>query len=157
MEGVMSEQNKDIVRRSFEELFTEGKLEVADDVFAADYVGHDPAMPRDIHGPEEFKNFVRLYRTAFPDLRLVVEEQVAEGDLVVTRFTAVGTHRGELMGIPPTGAKVTVSGISIDRMEGGKSVESWTNYDALNMLRQIGALPSLKQGEQPAEGATARA
>src|SRR5262245_50478874 len=140
--------NKVIVRRSFDELFTQGKLEVADEVFAKDYVGHDPAMPRDIRGPEEFKQFVRMYRTAFPDLKCTVDAQLAEGDLVCTRFTATGTHRGELMGIPPTGAKLTVTGISIDRMKDGKSVESWTNYDALNMLRQIGALPPLKAKEE---------
>ena len=147
----MSEQNKVIARRSFEELFTHGKLDVADEIFAKEYVGHDPNMPREIRGPDEFKQFARMYRTAFPDLKLVVEEQVAEGDLVVTRFTATGTHRGELMGIAPTGAKVTVTGISIDRMKNGKSVESWTHYDALNMFRQLGAIPSPQLGAPPAQ------
>jgi steroid delta-isomerase-like uncharacterized protein len=153
----MSEQNKDIVRRSFEELFSAGKLEVADEVFAENYVGHDPALGRDLHGPEELRQYVRMYRNAFPDLVCAIDEQVAEGDLVVTRFTATGTHRGDLMGVAPTGAKVTVTGISIDRLEDGKSVESWTQYDALNMLRQINAIPSPQPGEQPAERPTARA
>lgn len=144
----MSEQNKVIVRRSFEELFTQGKLDVADAVFAKDYVGHDPAMPRDIRGPDEFKQFVQMYRTAFPDLKLVVDAQIAEGDMVATRFTATGTHRGELMGIAPTGAKLTVSGISIDRMANGQSVESWTSYDVFNMLRQLGAIPSAPLGAE---------
>lgn len=137
----MSEQNKAIVRRSFEELFTKGDLRVADEVFAPDYVGHDPALPQEMHGPEEFKQFVRMYRTAFPDLELTVEDQIAEGDKVVTRFTARGTHRGDLMGIPPTGRKIVVTGISIDRMENGKSVESWTNYDVMSMMQQLGIVP----------------
>ena len=137
----MSEQNKAIVRRSFDELFSQGDLRVADDVFAADYVGHDPAMPQPIRGPTEFKRFVTMYRTAFPDLVLTVEDQLAEGDRVVTRFTARGTNRGPLMGIPPTGRKVTITGISIDRMVDGKSAESWTNYDLLGMMQQLGILP----------------
>lgn len=136
-----SEQNKAIVRKSFDELFSQGDLSVADDVFAADYVGHDPAMPQPIRGPAEFKRFVTMYRTAFPDLTLTVEDQLADGDRVVTRFTARGTNRGPLMGIPPTGRKVTITGISIDRMVDGKSAESWTNYDLLGMMQQMGILP----------------
>lgn len=137
----MSEENKAIVRRSFDELFSQGDLDVADAVIAADYVGHDPALPQPMHGPLEFKRFVTMYRTAFPDLTLTVEEQIAEGDRVVTRFTARGTNRGALMGIPPTGRRVTITGISIDRMVDGKSAESWTNYDLLGLMQQLGILP----------------
>lgn len=135
-----TDDNKAIIRRGLEEMFSRGNVDVADEVFAADHVGHDPAMPQDLHGPEEFKHFVRMYRTAFPDLELRVEDQIAEGDEVVTRFTAHGTHRGELMGIAPTDNEVEVAGISIDRLVDGKSVESWTSYDMLGMLRQLGAL-----------------
>jgi steroid delta-isomerase-like uncharacterized protein len=138
----MFDEHKRIVRRSFEELFTQGDLNVADEVFASTYVGHDPALPADIRGPAEFKRFVQMYRTAFPDLQIAIDDQIAEGDLVVTRFTARGTHRGELMGIPPTGNKVVVTGISIDRMADGKSVESWTNYDLMGMMRQLGLVPA---------------
>jgi steroid delta-isomerase-like uncharacterized protein len=138
----MSEHNKAIVRRSFDELFTQGDLDVADAVFASDYVGHDPSLPQPIRGPAEFKRFVTMYRTAFPDLELTVDDQLADGDLVATRFTARGTHRGPLMGIPPTGRKVTVTGISIDRMVNGKSAESWTNYDVMGMMQQLGILPT---------------
>lgn len=148
----MSEQNKTIVRRSFEDLFTKGQLDVADQIFDPSYVGHDPALPKEMHGPEEFKQFVRMYRTAFPDLQLIVEGQIAEGDMVATRFTARGTHRGELMGIPPSGKKVTVTGISIDRLLNGKSVESWTNYDVMSMLQQIGVIPAIGQAAKRAAG-----
>ena len=154
----MAEDNKAIARRSFEELFTKGELEVADEVFAPDYIAHDPSQPRDLHGPEEFKQYVRMYRSAFPDLELHVEEQIAEGDRVVTRFTATGTHRGELMGIPPTGNRVTVTGITIDRLVDGKSAESWISYDAMGMLRQLGVLaapPPRPEAAQPAPGPAA--
>jgi steroid delta-isomerase-like uncharacterized protein len=149
MEGFMSERDKITVRRGFEELFTRGQLDIADEVFSQDYVGHDATMPRDIRGPSEAKQLVQMYRSAFPDLKMIVEEQLAEGDLVATRFTASGTHRGELMGIAPTGAKVTVTGVTVDRMKDGKSVESWTSYDALGMLRQLGAIPPSQLGAQP--------
>jgi steroid delta-isomerase-like uncharacterized protein len=134
----MVKDNKAIIRRGFEELFSQGHLNVADEVFADNYVGHDPNLPKDLRGPEEFKQFVRMYRTAFPDLKITVDDQFAEGDKVVTRFTARGTHKGELMGIAPTNKKVTLTGISIDRMSNGKSIESWTNYDMLGMLQQMG-------------------
>jgi steroid delta-isomerase-like uncharacterized protein len=114
-------------------------------VFAPNYVGHDATLPHDLRGPEEFKQFVRMYRSAFPDLVLTVEDQIAEGDRVVTRFTARGTHRGDLMGIPPTGKRVAVTGISIDRISNGKSVESWTNYDLMSMMQQLGVVPSRPQ------------
>jgi steroid delta-isomerase-like uncharacterized protein len=137
----LSERNKTVIRLSFEELFNEGALAVADEVFAANYVGHDPALPADLHGPAEFKQFVQMYRSAFPDLRLTIEDQIAESDRVVTRFTARGTHRGALMGIPATGNSVTVTGISVDRMADGKSVESWTSYDLMSMMQQLGVAP----------------
>jgi steroid delta-isomerase-like uncharacterized protein len=150
----MFEQNKAIVRRSLEELFTHGDLGVADEVFAADYVGHDTELPQPLRGPEEVKRFVAMYRTAFPDLVVSVEDQIAEGDRVVTRFVARGTHRGPLMGIPPTGRKVTVPGISIDRIVDGKSAEAWINYDVMGMMQQLGVLtgptaPSPDVREQP--------
>ena len=135
-----TDDNKAIIRRGIEEMFSRGHVDVADEVFAADHVAHDPALPNDLHGPAQFKEFVRMYRTAFPDLELTIDDQIAEGDRVVTRFTARGTHRGELLGIPPSGNEVVVPGISIDRLVDGKSVESWTSYDVLGMLRQLGAL-----------------
>jgi len=95
-----------------------------------------------LHGPEEFKQFLSLYLTAFPDARFTVEDDLAEGDLVVSRSTLCGTHQGEFMGIPPTGKPVTVTGIAIDRIVGGKFVEGWLNFDALGMLHQLGVIPA---------------
>ncbi len=125
-----------------EDLFNEGNLDVADEIIAADHLGHDPTLPDLPIGPEGQKQLVDLYRGAFPDARITIEEQVAEGDTVVTRWTGRGTHQGELMGVAPTGNQVTVTGIDISHISEGKIVETWDNYDALGMLQQIGALPS---------------
>ncbi len=137
----MSEDNKAISRRAFEEAFSAGNLDVLDELFAADFVGHDPALPEDLHGPGGMRQVVGMYRDAFPDLRITVDDQLAEGDEVATRFTGRGTHQGELMGVPPSGNQVTLTGIVIDRFSGGQIMESWVNYDALGMLQQIGAVP----------------
>jgi predicted ester cyclase len=86
---------------------------------------------------------VSTYRAAFPDARITVEQQLAEGDLVATRWSGRGTHDGELMGVSPTGKQVTVSGLTISRLEGGKIVEEFQNWDTLGMLQQLGAVPEL--------------
>jgi steroid delta-isomerase-like uncharacterized protein len=142
----MSEENKALARRFLEEAFNEGNLGVVDEIVASDYVLHDPALPEEIRGPEGVKGFVQMYRSAYPDTDITVEEQIAEGDDVVTRWTGRGTHQGELLGVPPSGNRVEVAGITIDRISGGKFAESWTNYDALGMLQQIGAIPPPGQG-----------
>jgi steroid delta-isomerase-like uncharacterized protein len=142
----MSEENKALARRFLEEAFNEGNLGVVDEIVASDYVLHDPALPEEIRGPEGVKGFVEMYRSAYPDTDITVEEQIAEGDDVVTRWTGRGTHQGELLGVPPSGNRVEVAGITIDRISGGKFAESWTIYDALGMLQQIGAIPPPGQG-----------
>jgi steroid delta-isomerase-like uncharacterized protein len=137
-----SEQNKAIVRRLFEEPW-KGNLSVVDELTASDYIGHDPALPEPLRGPEGVKEFVSTYLVAFPDARIQVEQQLAEGDLVATRWSARGTHEGELMDIEPTGKEVTVTGLTISRLEGGKIVEEFQNWDFSGMLRQIEADPAL--------------
>ncbi len=140
-----AEENKALVRRDLEEVWSQGKLDVIDEIFAADYVGHMPGSP-DIHGPEEDKQYVTIYRIAFPDMQLTIEEMIAEGDKVAVRWTFTGTHKGELMGIPPTGVQVAMTGISIGRFAGGKFVEGWDYADALGMFQQLGAVPPLGEG-----------
>jgi steroid delta-isomerase-like uncharacterized protein len=139
--SVSAEENKAIARRWFEDLFNAGNLEVADEIIAAEHVNHDPTLPDIPTGPEGQKQVVNLYRGAFTNAHISVEDQLAEGDGVVTRWTGSGTHQGEFMGVPPSGNQVTVTGITINRISGGKIAESWTNYDALGMLQQIGAIP----------------
>ena len=134
------EENKAIVRYGTEEGWNQGNTAVFDEHLAADYVGHDPSGP--LHGPEGFKQFYATYRTAFPDTHLTIEDQIAEGDTVVSRWTATGTHQGPLMGIPPSGKRVRVTGITITRFASGKLAEEWFNYDTLGMLQQIGAIPT---------------
>jgi steroid delta-isomerase-like uncharacterized protein len=142
----MSEENKALARRFLEEACNEGNLGVVDEIVASDYVLHDPALPEEIRGPEGVKGFVQMYRSAYPDIVITVEDQIAEGDDVVTRWTGRGTHQGELLGVPPSGNRVEVAGITIDRISGGKFAESWTTYDALGMMQQIGAIPPPGQG-----------
>ena len=139
------EENKAVVRRFLDEVFGGGDLELVDELFAPDYVLHDPAVPQEVSGHEGIKQYVSMYRGAYPDTHFTVEDQVAEGDLVVTRWTGQGTHRGELMGVPPTEEQVTVTGIEFDRVVGGKIEETWVNYDALGMMRQLGVVPSPEQ------------
>ncbi len=148
----MSEENKAIVRREVEELFGQGSLDVADEVYAPDYVGHTPDAPEDIRGVEAARQYAASFRNAFPDLQATVEEQLAEGDKVATRFTGRGTHQGDLEGIAPTGNRMEITGIAISRIEGGKIAEDWTNYDGLGLMQQIGAVPT-QEGQQAPEQA----
>ena len=144
----MSEENKASARRVLKEVFSgQGDLEVADELFAPNFVGHDPASPEDIRGPEGVKQFAGMYRNAFPDVQMSVEDQVTEGDMVVTRWIASGTHQGDLMGIAPTGNRVMVAGTSIERVVDGRIEETWDNYDALSMMQQIGAIPSPEEAQ----------
>lgn len=140
-----AQENKALVLRWFEELFNQHKLEVADEIVAADHESHDPALPDLAPGPEGQKQVVGLYHGAFSDAHITVEEQLAEGDMVVTRWTGRGTHDGDLMGVPASGNRAEVSGLTINRIEDGRISETWTNYDALGMMQQIGAILTPEQ------------
>lgn len=134
------EANKALEHRVFDEIWNQGLLDVADEVFAPDAILH--LGTDEVQGPEGFKQYVAGYQAAFPDIQWTVEDQVAEGDIVVTRLTGTGTHQGELMGIPPTGLKVTATAIATVRIAGGKIVESWSSWDALGLMQQLGAMPA---------------
>ena len=140
-----AQENKAIVQRFFDEVCNARKLEVANELFSADHTYSDPSIPGIPPGPEGQKQLVTTYQTAFPDAHWHVEEMIAEGDKVVTRWTGRGTHKAELQGnppIPPTGKEVAVPGIWIHRIAGGKIVESWNVWDTLGMLQQLGVIPS---------------
>lgn len=140
----MSEQNKALARRSTEEVWNQGKLAVIDELVASNATYHDPNVPGGkFTGPEGLKQFVQIYRTAFPDVHITIQDQIAEGDKVVNRWTATGTHKGDLMGIKPTNKFSTVTGVDIERYQNGKVVESWANYDMFGMLQQLGVVPSM--------------
>jgi steroid delta-isomerase-like uncharacterized protein len=137
----MSEENKALARRFAEDILNANSVDMVEEIYAPNYVGHDPAMPEDVHGVEGVKEFYEMYINAFPDAEITIEDQVAEGDTVATRWTARGTHQGELLGVPSSGNRVEVAGVTISRIEGGKIVEDWDNYDALGMMQQIGPIP----------------
>ena len=137
-----TEENKAMVRREIEEIFNHtGNLDAAEEIYASNYVGHEPTFG-DTHGPEGAKQFAAAYRQAFPDLQTTIEDQVAEGDKVVTRFRARGTHQGETEDFgPATGNRIEVTGITIEQFADGKIVEDWTNFDALGFMQQLGLVP----------------
>jgi steroid delta-isomerase-like uncharacterized protein len=139
----MSAANKALARRLLEEAFNAGNVAVMDEILAEVFVNYDAALPEPGVGIEAAKASVTGYRDAFPDLKITIEEQIAEGDTVVTRWSARGTHQGDLMGIPPTGKQATVTGITIDTIAGGKITESRTNWDTLGLMQQIGVVPAL--------------
>jgi steroid delta-isomerase-like uncharacterized protein len=141
----VSEENKALVRREEEELFSGGNLDAADEIYAADYVGHDPSNPEDVRGLEAAKQAAADYRQAFPDLRVTVEDLIAEGDRVAAHLRFRGTHQGELNGIAPTGRRVDCTGIVISRIEEGKIAEDWANFDDLGMMQQLRVIPEPEQ------------
>ena len=146
----MSELNKNVVRRLFEEVWNKNNLLVADELIAPAYEHHDASTPEVGRGPESEKKRVTLYRTAFPDLRLMIEDIVAERETVVARWSCQGTHSGNLGGIAPTGRQFNISGVTIARFAGGKMVEGWVNWDALGLMQQLGVVPELAKAKAAA-------
>jgi steroid delta-isomerase-like uncharacterized protein len=135
---VSIDENKAIAAR-FYEVYNEGNVEIIDEIFSHDFVGRDPNDPsQERHGPEGVKQVVTAFRSAFPDLEGILEDQAAEDDKVVNRYSGRGTHRGEFLGVSPTGREVTISGVTIFRFREGKIVEGWDFYDGLGLLRQLG-------------------
>jgi predicted ester cyclase len=137
--------NRLIGRRVLLELWGEGRLEVADELYAPHYVDHVARGPEAsrVVGPEGIKQAVTEFRRGFPDLRYTVEEEMAERDLVLARFSARGTNTGPFLGAPPTGRVVSYTGFDLNRIVDGKIVESWVNYDALGLLQQLGRIPPI--------------
>ena len=144
------ERNKAAARRWFDDILTRGRLDVADEIFAADHVIHDPHAPAGgwPDGPAGPKMVATVFGGGFGDLQISVEDMVAEGNTVALRWQAHATHSGSLMGIPATGKPVTVTGVNVTRFasdqsdQRGKIVESWYNFDMLTLLQQIGAIPA---------------
>ena len=133
-----AEDNKAVSRRFITEVFNDGKYEVADELLAENFSAHSSGNDQ---GRDEFKEMVRAFRGAFPDYHCTIDDQIAEGDQVATRWTFHGTQTGPLMGLPPTGRPVEVTGVAIDRVVDGQLVESWLELDMNRMLQQLGAAP----------------
>ena len=135
-----TEDNKALVRRAFDALNQRNWASFYE-LVAPEIALHNASTT--ILGLEAYKQFLSVYYTAYPDLHFNVEDPIAEGDTVVTRYTAQGTHQGDLMGIAPTGKQVSVTNILITRIANDKAVEQWLNFDALGMLQQLGVVPSM--------------
>jgi steroid delta-isomerase-like uncharacterized protein len=131
---------KEVVRRLTEEAWKD--TSVIDELASPDYVGYDPTEPEPVRGPAGLKAQLEKYISAFEGAHVTVEEQFADGNMVATRWTGRGTHTGEIAGVAPTGKEVTVTGITVSRVEDGKVVEERQVWDALGMLVQIGAVPA---------------
>jgi steroid delta-isomerase-like uncharacterized protein len=135
-----SEENIELVKRWFREVWNEGRNQTVHDLLAPKAVAKGQTISAaDIHGPEEFVNFVKGIRSAFPDINVTIEDVFGAGDKVVARWSATMTHSGDGLGLAATGKKVRLNGITIARIKNGQIVEGWDNWDQLPMLRQIGA------------------
>ena len=143
----MATGNKEIVRRALEDSWQDPG--VFDELISSDYVGYDPALPEPIRGPQGAKNNFKQYSDAFEGAHITVKDQIAEGDAVATRWEGRGRHTGELMGVPPTGKEVVVEGLNFTRLQDGKIIEEWSNWDTLGMLQQIGAVPTAAAAQTP--------
>ncbi len=138
--AVMEEKKKAIARRFLGELWGEGKLDVANQILTSNFIDHDPSFPEMERGPEAYKRIVKTYRTAFPDLTVKTEDLVGEGDRIVARFTTRGTQKGDLFGIRATGKRVNLTGLVLFRITNEKISESWSHWDSLGLLTQLGVV-----------------
>jgi steroid delta-isomerase-like uncharacterized protein len=132
------------VTKYFDEVANNGELDVADELFTVDYVHHDPANPdpKGVVGVEDVKRHLKELIDAFPDVQFLVDDTVAQGDDVVARWTATLTHTGDYFGIPPTNKKATITGMNSWRIVDGMAVEGWVNRDDLQLLQQLGVIPT---------------
>jgi steroid delta-isomerase-like uncharacterized protein len=138
----MSDANKALARRVIEETVNKGNFGVLDEVIASDYTYYEPTVG-EVRGQDGFKGLITMYRNAFPDVTLTIDEQIAEGDTVVTRWTGRGTHRGELMGVAPTGKPVSVKGVIVSRFKKGKLVQDIEHWDVFGLMQQLGVVKAL--------------
>jgi steroid delta-isomerase-like uncharacterized protein len=139
---MVTEEHKDLIRRGLD-FWNQGKLESADEIYASDYVRHKPPHLGDIHGLSAFKEWANGFLKAFPDSRFDAEDIISEGNMVTVRYIFHGTHKGEMMGMPPTQRKIVCEGIAINRIANGKIAETWDQFDNLGFLQQLGIIPQM--------------
>jgi steroid delta-isomerase-like uncharacterized protein len=136
--------NREFIQRYFDEVTNKGDLDLADELFAPDYIHHDPANPdpKGVVGVEDVKRHLRELIDAFPDMQFIVDDVISQGDDVVARWTATLTHTGDYFGIPPTNKSATITGMNTWRLKDGMAVEGWVNRDDLQLLQQLGVIPT---------------
>ncbi len=138
----MSINNKVIVRRLYEEVWNKRRLELVDEIISPSHALHDPNVSGSAVGPEAYKRQVTRFITAFPDLRLTIEDIVGENEKLAVAWTISGTHKGEFMGIPATNKNVSVDGITINHIVNAKIMDSYISWDAWGMMQQLGVVPA---------------
>jgi len=143
----MPSENRQLVRKLFKELLNKGNFAVADMIIGPEHIHHDPASPGVGKGPDGQKQVIGLYRNAFPDLQFKIDDIIEGDSSLTTRYTATGTHKGELWGIAPTNKTVKVEGVVINRISRGRIVETWVMWDALGLMQQLGAVPALEKAK----------
>ncbi|MFC4436426.1 MULTISPECIES: ester cyclase [Natrialbaceae] len=134
------EDNKVLARRMQEDVWNEGDVDAIDDLLAEDFIQHSPWEPSELHGRDEFKQQIRDFHAAFPDLHGTVDDVIAEGDTVANRFTMHATHQGEFMGVEPTGNEIELVGTIFARVEDGRIAERWVVDHVLGFLEQLGTV-----------------
>jgi steroid delta-isomerase-like uncharacterized protein len=137
----MSAEESKATMRRYLGVFEQGNIDLLDELLAPDYVNHSPATPDLPTGPEGVKGVVTMFRSGMPDLRVIVDDMIAEGDKVATRYTLEGTHEGELFGVPPTGQRLSIESITVERVSEGKIRDHWRVTDELGMMQQLGVIP----------------
>ena len=142
-----AEENKKVVQRFWGVWEEENFVDLIDELLAPDYVNHSPGTPDQPTGPEGVKAVVSMFRSGMPDLRVTIDDMIAEGDKVATRYTVEGTHEGELFGVPPTGRRVSIESMTVERVSGGKIIEHRRITDTLDMMQQLGVVPESGQEE----------
>jgi len=140
----MSEQNKAAMRRMYEEVWNQGNFETFEELISPDYKGHIPTPPDAPSGREGLRWLIQAYRAGFPDIHVDVDDQMAEGNKVLTRISIQGTHKGQFMNIPPSGIKVKVTALVVTRFVDGKNVEGWAELDRFGLMQQLGLIPAPK-------------
>jgi steroid delta-isomerase-like uncharacterized protein len=137
----MPERNNELVQQAVEEVWNKGNYGTLDQLVANDIIIHSSTPGEEIHGQDGIKQFYTALRAAFPDIHFTIEDQIADDDKVVTRWSAIATHLGPFQGIPPTGRQVHLSGIDIDHIANGRVTECWPVMDELGLLQQLGVMP----------------
>ena len=139
--------SRELVRSAIEEIYNRGNLDIADEIAASDYAAHDPIFANTDTGSRGLKSHATALRMAFPDLHLNISEMRSDGETVTARVTAQGTHNGTLLNVRATGRSVTATGILMSHVMNGKLTETFMNWDALGMMRQIGAVQKVAQAK----------
>lgn len=142
MNTTQTDQNKQLVDDFIQDLFTKGDLDAVDRYLDPVFVNHDAPFPGAHDGPEGMRQAATAFRQALPDWHSDIERLVAEGDIVVEMFTASGTHRGELLGVPGTGRTLSLRGVNVWRIDGDRIAERWGYLDQLGLLQQLGLAPA---------------